>query len=192
MFSFLKKLRGAKAAADEQNTKTLEQEQKEETDTAAIPLSEQPYRHVPTHAYQDALVCIGSAEHPGMPRARIREQPKERCETALIDPSSKRRSITSVSTAYQHSGRASLGATQADNDTVMAGPSGTYTPPGQRFEGSSAQPALIQRQRELYDMLVEDTGSSSNGFKGPTSTRKDSHGGLEPSPDTWAKKNVES
>lgn len=117
--SIWSKICGAKEAADQHNRKTSEQEHHQQQAES----EEQPYRHVPVHAAQDALHSVPGGASEDL-RERIREQHRRRSALGLNAEFSR--------SSYGHSpGKGKTHASRVDDATSLerAGPSGTNLAP---------------------------------------------------------------
>lgn len=126
MFSFIDKIKVAKKAAEDHQKIAHERQQKEQ-DQESKPTNA-PYKHIPTHAYQDALMCMGQADADEM-RDQIREQHRKR-RSEMMDSAMNSRSDLSLRSS--HSGRSSLRQAMLPtqmNNTAEAGPSNYRSAP---------------------------------------------------------------
>lgn len=152
MISFINKIKGAKRAAEEHQKVTHERQQKEQEKESKP--TNAPYKHTPTHAYQDALMCMGQADADEM-RDQIREQHRKRRSEMM---GSAMNSRSDLSLRSSHSGRSSLRQVMLPpqtNNTAEAGPSNYHALPSEHTNNSTDN--LTTKQMEFSSLKRDDT-----------------------------------
>lgn len=145
------KIRGAKQAANQHQQRTNAQQEQQCTTT------EQAYRHIPTHARQDAMHAMPAADMEDT-RRRIREQHQRRSALGL-NAELFRSSGRTHPLRFQHI------APPSDVDhSHEAGPSGTYQAPlcSAPSSTSSATPSSIPPETSLGEVGASCEFSNSS------------------------------